>query len=276
MTNTITHRGPDDHGVYTDEMFSLGSRRLSIIDLSENGHMPMTNEDGSIWVTYNGEIYNFPTLRDELRAKGHTFRSGTDTEVIVHAYEEYGPDCVKRFNGMFALAVWDRNRQQLLLARDRLGIKPLYYYLKDGRLVFGSEMKVILEDPDVEREIDPQSLYYYIGYEYVPTPRTIFRDIFKLPPGHYLVYKDGKSQTTQYWDLEFETEGLSSKHYEERMRELLTESVRKRLISDVPLGVFLSGGLDSSAIVALMSECGVAPIQTFTLGYEDPTFSEIE
>ena len=276
MTETLVHRGPDDSGVYTDESASLGSRRLSIIDLSERGRMPMTNEDGSVWVVHNGEIYNFQDIRAELEAKGHSFRSNSDTEVIVHAYEEYGPDCVKRFNRMFAFAVWDKNRRELVLARDRLGIKPLYYYLNNGKLVFGSEIKAILENPDVERDINPQALYDYIGYEFVSAPGTIFRNIYKLPPGHYLRFRDGNAKLNQFWDMEFENESHSRKYYEEQLREILTESVRKRLISDVPLGVFLSGGLDSSAIVALMSHCGVDPIQTFSLGYEDPTFSELD
>lgn len=276
MSDAIAHRGPDQYGTYSDDSISLGSRRLSIIDLSENGRMPLTNEDSSIWITYNGEVYNFPQIREELHSRGHTFRSNTDTEVIVHAYEEYGPDCVKRFNGMFAIAVWDRNKQELFLARDRFGIKPLYYYLKNGRLVFGSELKAILEDPSVEREINPQSLYYYMGYEWVPMPDTIFRNIYKLPPAHYLRYRDGRIELTQYWDVQARTDSQSREYYEQQLRELLTESVRKRLISDVPLGVFLSGGLDSSTIVALMSKCGVDPIQTFSLGYEDPTFSELE
>ena len=275
MTDTITHRGPDQHGTYTDDGVSLGSRRLSIIDLSENGRMPLANEDDSIWVTYNGEIYNFPELREELHSRGHTFKSNTDTEVIVHAYEDFGPDCVRKFNGMFAFAIWDSRKRELILARDRMGIKPLYYYLKGEKLVFGSEMKVILEDPNVEREISPQSLYYYMGYEYVPTPNTIFKNIYKLPPGHYLRFRDGEIDITRYWDLQFKDQDQPKEYYESRLRELLTESVRKRLISDVPLGVFLSGGLDSSAIVALMSQCGVDPIQTFSLGYEDPTFSEL-
>jgi asparagine synthase (glutamine-hydrolysing) len=275
MAQAIAHRGPDQCGTYTDESISLGHRRLSIIDLSEHGRQPMSNEDGSVWVTYNGEIYNFQELRVMLEAKGHLFRSRTDTEVIVHAYEEYGPDCVQRFNGMFAFALWDSNRRELILARDRLGIKPLYYYLKNGNIVFASEIKAILQVPHLEREVNPQALYDYLGYEFVPAPHTIFRHIYKLPPGHYLRYRAGKVEVSQYWDVRFQSEAHARGYYEERMRELLTESVRKHLISDVPLGVFLSGGLDSSAVVALMSRCGVKPIQTFSLGYDDPSFSEL-
>jgi len=276
MSQTIAHRGPDQCGFYTTGSVSLGHRRLSIIDLSEHGRQPMSNEDGSVWVTYNGEIYNFRELRDRLEAKGHTFRSRTDTEVIVHAYEEYGPDCVQLFNGMFAFALWDSNKRELILARDRLGVKPLYYYFKNKQFVFASEIKAILNVHTVERDINPQALYYYIGYEFVPAPDTIFRHIHKLPPGHYLRYKDGQIELTPYWDLLFHTESHPSDYYEQRMRDLLAESVRKRLVSDVPLGVFLSGGLDSSAVVALMSRFAVEPIQTFSIGYADSSFSELD
>ena len=276
MTQILAHRGPDQYGVYTDAGVSLGHRRLSIIDLSEHGRQPMSNEDGTVWVTYNGEIYNFLDLRRTLEAKGHTFRSRTDTEVIVHAYEEYGPTCVQRFNGMFAFAIWDQNRRELFLARDRLGIKPLYYYWDQTRLIFASEIKSILQVPDVEREVNPQAVYHYIGYEFVPAPDTMFRHIHKLPPGHYLRLKDGQITVQSYWDLTFCNSGRTARDYAEEIRQLLTESVRKRLMSDVPLGVFLSGGLDSSALVALMSHCGVEPIKTFSLGYEDPSFSELD
>ena len=276
MIGCIAHRGPDQHGVYTNDSISLGHRRLSIIDLSEHGRQPMSNEDGTVWVTYNGEIYNFRELRETLEAKGHTFRSRTDTEVIVHAYEEYGPECVQRFNGMFAFALWDDNKKELILVRDRLGIKPLYYYLNGGKLIFASEIKAILQAPDVEPKINPQALYYYIGYEFVPSPNTILRHISKLLPGHYLSYKNGKVELTEYWDTQFRSEDHLPDYYETKIRDLLTDSVRKRLVSDVPLGVFLSGGLDSSAVVALMSRCGVEPIQTFSLGYEDTTFSELD
>jgi asparagine synthase (glutamine-hydrolysing) len=276
VSRALFHRGPDQSGSYCDDSVSLGHRRLSIIDLSEHGRQPMSNEDGTIWITYNGEIYNFQELRDRLEGKGHIFQSRTDSEVIVHAYEEYGRECVQWLNGMFAFALWDRRRRELLLVRDRLGVKPLYYYQKGDKLVFASEIKAILQVPEIEREINHQALYHYIGYEFVPAPDTIFRHIHKLPPGHYLLYKDGKTTLTQYWDLRFRSERHAPGYYEENMRELLTQSVRKRLISDVPLGVFLSGGLDSSAVVALMSGCGVEPIQTFSLGYEDATFSELD
>jgi len=215
-------------------------------------------------------------LRPVLEGLGHTFRSRTDTEVIVHAYEEYGPACVERFNGMFAFAVWDKKRRELILARDRLGVKPLYYYARDERLAFASEIKAIVQVPEVKREINPQALYHYVGYEFVPAPDTMFRNVHKLSPGHYLRYKDGKTEIVRYWDVQFQRQTRPREYYEETLREMLTESVRKRLISDVPLGVFLSGGLDSSAVVAMMSRCGVDPIQTFSLGYDDPSFSELD
>jgi len=278
MTDAIVHRGPDQSGTYADDSVSLGHRRLSVIDLSERGRQPMSNEDGSIWVTYNGEIYNFDDIRRDLIAKGHQFRSKTDSEVIVHCYEQYGPDCLDRFNGMFAFAVWDRNNQQLFLARDRLGIKPLYYsVLGSQQLVFASEIKAILECPQVDRSIDPQSLYRYVGYEFIPAPATIFRQIMKLPPGHSMLWRAGQSpQIKRYWQLNMHVTSRSRAQHEEALRQSLQESVQKRLVSDVPIGVFLSGGLDSSALVAMMSRCGVEPIETFSLHYQDKTFSELE
>lgn len=276
MTQTLTHRGPDQFGTYTDSWVSLGHRRLSILDLSEHGRQPMSNRDGSIWVTYNGEIYNFQELRRDLEARGYTFHSGTDTEVIIYAYEAYGLDCIQRFNGMFALAIWDQRTQELFLVRDRIGIKPLYYYSRNRQIVFASEIKAILKVPQVEREINPQALYHYVGYEFVPAPDTIFQHIYKLPPGHYLRYQNGSIEVKQYWNFQFATERQPVAYYEEKIRHLLEDSVRQRLISDVPLGVFLSGGLDSSTVAAMMDRCGVEPIQTFALGYEDPSFSELE
>jgi asparagine synthase (glutamine-hydrolysing) len=275
MSRTLAHRGPDQDGFYVDDQVSLGHRRLSIIDLSEHGRQPMDNEDGSIWVTYNGEIYNFQEIRAWLEAKGHRFRSRCDTEVIVHAYEEDGLDCVRRFNGMFAFAVWDRAKRELVLARDRLGVKPLYYYANGSRLAFASEIKALLEVPEVDRTLSPDALYHYLGYEFVPAPDTMFRSIRKLPPGHYLRLRGGRIEVTPYWDLRFETERRPRAYYEARLRDLLTESVRKRLVADVPLGVFLSGGLDSSTVVALMSRLGTHPIQTFSLGYADLSYSEL-
>ncbi len=276
MNKLVAHRGPDQHGTYVDAHVSLGHQRLSIIDLSEQGRQPLCNEDGTVWVTYNGEIYNFPELREQLEGKGHRFRSHCDTEVIVHAYEEYGVECVKRFNGMFALAIWDKTQQELVLVRDRLGVKPLYYCFQNGQLIFASEIKAILKVPEIQADLNPQALYHYIGYEFVPAPDTMFQAIRKLPAGHYLRFKNRRIEIDKYWDVRFQSQERPIEFYEETMRDLLTESVRKRLISDVPLGVFLSGGLDSSTVVALMSRCGVDPIQTFSLGYADPTFSELD
>ncbi len=276
MTRTLAHRGPDGDGVYVDDGVSLGHRRLSIIDLSEHGRQPMTNEDGSVRVTFNGEIYNFAEVRADLEARGHHFASRTDTEVIVHAYEEDGADCVRRFNGMFAFAVWDRRRRELLLVRDRLGVKPLYYHVAGGRLAFASEIKALLAVPTVDRSVDPAALFHYVGYEFVPAPATMFRDVRKLPPGHVLRFRDGEATVSRYWDLRFEREDRPRAWYEARLRDLLEDAVRLRLISDVPLGVFLSGGLDSSTVVAMMSRLGVAPLETFSLGYDDPSFSELD
>jgi asparagine synthase (glutamine-hydrolysing) len=276
MAGAIAHRGPDQEGSYADENVSLAHRRLSIIDLSEKGTQPMTNEDGSLWLVFNGEIYNFPSLRARLADRGHRFSSNTDTEVILHAYEEYGPNCVDHLSGMFAFAIWDRRRRELFLARDRIGIKPLYYYHKNGRFIFASEIKAILCCPDVSRELDPLALYYYLAYEFVPAPLTMFRDIKKLQPGHTLTLRDGQLYDKEYWDLTFHHEPKPESYYRDRLLELLENAVRSHLISDVPLGVFLSGGLDSSTVVALMHRILGEGVSTFSLGYEDPTFSELE
>jgi len=276
MGKVMAHRGPDQYGFYVDQEVSLAHQRLSIIDLTSHGRQPMGNEDGTVWVTYNGEIYNFRELRSVLEGKGHKFQSQCDTEVIVHAYEEYGAECVTHFNGMFAFAIWDQQRKELILARDRLGIKPLYYYANGKKFVFASEIKAILQAKEVERELNIESLCQYLGYEFVPAPETLYRGIKKLPAGHYLRFQEEKGyEITRYWDLRFQEQRHPATYYEEGICDILTEAVRKRLMSDVPLGVFLSGGLDSSAVVALMKRCGVEPIQTFSLGYEDPSFSEL-
>ncbi|MBU2689435.1 MAG: asparagine synthase (glutamine-hydrolyzing) [Candidatus Eisenbacteria bacterium] len=275
MTDIIAHRGPDDSGILIEPGLSLGHRRLSIIDLSECGHQPMLNEDGSIVVVYNGEIYNSPELRHRLEAKGHRFRGHCDTEVIAPAYQEYGPACVTEFQGMFAFALWDRNRRRLLLARDRIGIKPLYYYHHGYLLIFASEVKAILEHPDVPREVDEQALFEYLGYEFVPAPRTLFRGIRKLRQGHTLIFENGMCKEEPYWDLHFEHGSLSPREEERRLAEILETAVRRRLLSDVPVGAFLSGGLDSSALVGFMSRHMKETLRTYTIGYEDPTFSEL-
>ncbi|MCD6419235.1 MAG: asparagine synthase (glutamine-hydrolyzing), partial [Synergistetes bacterium] len=276
MTDVITHRGPDKEGFYVDEHVSLGNRRLSIIDLSERATQPIFNEDKSIAIVYNGEIYNFPELRKELELKGHRFYTNTDTEVVVHSYEEYGVDCLKKFNGMFAFALWDSRKKELFIARDRIGIKPLYYYYDGSKFSFASEIKAILEDSSIPREVNYLSLYYYLGYEFVPSPLTMFKRIFKLEPGNYLLYRDGRIHIKRYWELEFNPEWKKKSDYIERMRELVDLSVRRRLISDVPLGVFLSGGLDSSTVVAFMRKHITGNLKAFSIGYEDKSFSELD
>ena len=278
MTDQMTHRGPDQSGLFCGEGVSLGHRRLSIIDLSEHGRQPLPNEDGTLQLIFNGEIYNFAELKVELEAKGHRFRSHTDSEVIVHAYEEYGRDAVHRLRGMFTFAVWNTRDKSLYVARDRIGIKPLYYYWKDGRLIFASEIKSILEVPEVPRELDRQALYDYMGFEFVPAPDTMFSGIRKLSAGHFLFLKDGQLDVSRYWDLSFApAEGdLSIEEAVEREREQLEFAVKSHLVSDVPLGVFLSGGLDSSAIVAMMRRHISGPLRTFTIGYSDKTFSELD
>src|SRR5689334_750621 len=255
MTDAIAHRGPDADGYHVAPGIALGHRRLSIIDLT-TGDQPVRNEDGTVSVIFNGEIYNFADLRRELEQAGHRFRTHTDTEVIVHAYEEWGDGAVDRFRGMFAFALWDERRRRLLLVRDRVGIKPLYYSVTPGGLTFGSEIKAILEDPDVSRAWSAEALDAYLALQYVPTPRTIYRDIWKLPAGHLLAAEDGRISVRRYWDLTFTGDGDASKEseYLDRLEELVTEAVRMRLLSDVPLGAFPSGGIDSSTVVAAIVE----------------------
>ncbi len=274
MCDTIAHRGPDDEGFYTKGNVGLGMRRLSIIDLA-GGHQPISNEDGSAWIVFNGEIYNFQSLRAELQAKGHEFATNTDTEAIVHAYEEYGEDCVKKLNGMFAFAIWDKRRQKLFLARDRLGVKPLYYYADSSRFVFGSELKAVLECDEVPRELDYEALDTYLTFEYIPAPSSIFRDIKKLPPGHTLTLQNGRASVKKYWDIRFERAEGTEEELGEQLYELLKDSVRMRLIADVPLGAFLSGGIDSSTIVCMMSEIMDRPVKTFSIGFDDPSYNEL-
>ncbi len=278
MNGVMAHRGPDQDGTYAAEGISLGHRRLSIIDLSDHGRQPMTNEDGAVRLVFNGEIYNYQDLKPELERRGHRFASHTDSEVIVHAYEEYGVDCVDKLRGMFAFAIWDAGRQQLFIARDRIGIKPLYYSLHGGRLIFASEIKAILENPDVPRELNHQALYDYLGFEFVPAPETMFRGILKLPAGHHLIHRRGDTRVTRYWDLSLKpnAEHLHYGEAVERQRELLDHAVKSHLMSDVPLGVFLSGGLDSSALVAMMRRHIPGRLRTFTIGYADKTFSELD
>jgi asparagine synthase (glutamine-hydrolysing) len=278
MADQICHRGPDQFGTYCADGVSLGHRRLSIIDLSEQGRQPMFNEDRSIALVFNGEIYNFQDVREDLVRKGHQFASRTDSEVILHAYEEYGVDAIHKLRGMFAFAIWDSRRKRLLLVRDRIGIKPLYYHVGGGQIRFGSEIKCIVQDPSVRRALNRQALFDYIGFEFTPAPETLFQDIYKLPAGHYLLFQNGQATTHRYWDLSLKPAQPPPSFGEavERERELLDFAVKSHLMSDVPLGVFLSGGLDSSSIVAMMRRHIPGRLRTFTIGYRDKTFSELD
>ena len=278
MNNSLSHRGPDEAGVHIEPGVALGHRRLSIIDIA-SGQQPLFNEDHSVVVVFNGEIYNFHTLAEELKNLGHQFRTHSDTEVIVHAWEEWGEDCVTRFRGMFAFAVWDRNRRQLFIARDRLGIKPLYYaLLDDGQLLFGSELKALLAHPALPRDLDPLAVEDYFTYGYVPEPRTILRKVFKLEPGHSLLCDQRTRSLPQprcYWDIPFSAVATGS--FEETQLELIErtrEAVRMRLLAEVPLGAFLSGGVDSSAMVALMAGELSEPVKTCAIGFNVPDYDE--
>lgn len=274
MRETLTHRGPDDAGIYVDEHIGLGHRRLSIIDLGAS-KQPMCNEDGTIWIVYNGEVYNFQELRSFLIAKGHCFKSHGDTEVILHLYEEFGEECVEKLRGMFAFAIWDKKNKELFLARDRLGIKPLYYYQDGEQFLFGSEIKALIQNSKVKKEVDLTSLHYFLSFLYVPAPQTMFSQIKKLLPGHTMTVKNGKMHIRKYWNLEFNVQqGKTEAYYIERLRELLTEAVRMRLIADVPLGAFLSGGIDSSTVVALMTETSSEPVKTFSIGFSEAGYNE--
>ncbi len=275
MVQKIHHRGPDANGIKTFPEFSLGNARLSILDLSARGNQPMSGSDGKKWIVYNGEVYNFPQIKKELQSKGYKFNSNTDTEVVLKSYEEYGTKCLEKFNGMFAFAIWDEEKKELFLARDRIGIKPLYYYFKDGKFIFGSEIKSILEADSIKKEINMQSMYYYLGYEFVPAPETMFKNIYKLRQGHYAIFKNGDLKITKYWDLKFKPEITDEYEAMDRIFNTLEASVKRRLISDVPLGVFLSGGLDSSTVVGFVSRLYPKKVQTFSIGYRDKTFSEL-
>lgn len=277
MNASQFHRGPDQGGEHFEPGLALGHRRLSIIDLA-SGQQPLANEDGSVLVAYNGEIYNFPELMDELRERGHQFRTRCDTEVVVHAWEEWGAACVEHFRGMFAFALWDRSRETLFLARDRLGIKPLHYaLLDDGRLLFGSELKSLLECSELSRSLDPTAVEDYFAYGYVPDPKTIFSHAQKLPPGHTLTVTRGQrlSAPAPYWDVAFGADGPTDlASASDELVERLREAVRIRLVAEVPLGAFLSGGVDSSAMVALMSGLSDDPVNTCSIGFGDPRYNE--
>ncbi len=276
MCSVMVHRGPDDEGFFSDEKVSLGMRRLSIIDLV-SGHQPIANEDKNVWTVFNGEIYNFPELRDWLIQRGHIFSTMSDTEVIVHLYEEEGENFVSLLNGMFAIALWDKRTNTLYLARDRLGIKPLHYWLSDNNLVFSSEIKSILQ-AGYQRELDFNGMSRFFTFEYIPAPQTIFKGIKKLLPGNMMVIRDSKVRIKQYWDVTYGRDVGAAQNEEtvkEEIYQRLKESVRKRLISDVPLGVFLSGGMDSSSITALMSQVAVSKIKTFSIGFKEESFNEL-
>lgn len=277
MNDAQFHRGPDEGGVHVEPGVGLGHRRLSIIDLT-GGKQPLYNEDESVVVVYNGEIYNFQALSGELQALGHSFRTHCDTEVIVHAWEEWGADCASRFRGMFAFAIWDRNRQTLFLARDRLGIKPLYYaHLPRGQVIFASELKSLYLHPDLPRQMDPRAVEEYFGYGYIPEPRTILKHAFKLPPGHHLSLARGrpKAEPVEYWDVPFaQGVGGSEADFQEELIDRLREAVRIRLIAEVPLGAFLSGGVDSSAVVAMMAGLSQDPVNTCSISFGDAKFNE--
>jgi asparagine synthase (glutamine-hydrolysing) len=277
MTSAIAHRGPDADGFHFAEGVGLGHRRLSIIDLA-TGDQPLANEDHTVWVVFNGEIYNFAEVRLELERAGHRFRTHSDTEVIVHAYEEWGELSVERFRGMFAYALWDDRQRKLVLVRDRLGVKPLFYSTTPFGVTFGSEIKALLEDADVSREWSAEAIDAYLALQYVPTPATIYQNIWKLRPGHFLVAQNGQVVTRRYWDLHFPGNGsaLREAEYLDRLDALISESVKLRLISDVPLGAFLSGGIDSSAVVAAMVEASSSKVVTMSVGFAEHGFNEIE
>ena len=278
MTHIQAHRGPDDSGLWEKKFpdgsyIGFGSRRLAILDLSADGHMPMSNEDGTVWITYNGEIYNFAELRRELESKGHRFASNADTEVVIHLYEQEGADCVRRLNGMFAFAICDlrSGKPELFLARDHFGVKPFYYIHRGRRLAFASEVKALLQMPQITAEIDLESLHQYLTFLWVPEPKTMFRGILKLPAGHYATFRDGELKIQQYWDLSFPFAGAEYSRSEadlaDEVGERFRHSVESQMVSDVPVGAFLSAGLDSSSIVAMMCRAAKQPVRTYTITF---------
>ncbi|HZR22947.1 MAG TPA: asparagine synthase (glutamine-hydrolyzing) [Vicinamibacterales bacterium] len=276
MCQVIEHRGPDDEGLWVAPGVALGMRRLSIIDLS-TGHQPIHNEDETVWIVFNGEIYNYQSLRRELEAAGHRFYTSTDTETIVHAYEEWGSKAIARLRGMFGLAIWDTRTRSLLVARDRVGIKPLHYATVNGRLYFGSEIKSLLEAPDLPRDIDLDALDHYLSFLYTPRDGSIFRAVRKLPPGHLLTWHDGRVTVERYWQLSADENYRGSEADAVRdLRDVLVDAVRSHMISDVPLGAFLSGGIDSSTVVGLMTEASGAQVKTFSIGFDVPEFDELD
>lgn len=277
MCSVLSHRGPDDAGVYLKDNIGLGHRRLSVLDVTQAGHQPMTNEDRTIWIVFNGEIYNYRELRKELEKKGHVFLSSSDTETIIHLYEEKGIECLQDLRGMFAFALWDAKEKSLFLARDRLGKKPLVYSHNNNRFLFASELKALLFDQEVSREINTTAIQNYLTYGYIASPQTIFSDIKKLPPAHYLILKEGSIKIKKYWDLSYQKKLVygSLGEYKDHFLELFYESVKMRLRSDVSFGAFLSGGIDSSIIVAVMSRFLEQPVKTFSIGFEEESYNEL-
>ena len=278
MCDVIAHRGPDDAGYHVEGGAAIGMRRLSIIDIA-SGHQPISNEDGSVWIVFNGEIYNFAELRADLIARGHSFKTHSDTETIVHLYEEEGERCVERLRGMFGFAIWDRRENKLFLARDRAGKKPLHYTMVGDTLVFGSEIKSLLQFPGVQRRANAEAISDYLSFGYVPDPLTAFSGIHKLPPGHSMTFRDGRTAIRRYWDFNCDAVDQPPReesYYAERLRELIAESVRIRLVSEVPLGAFLSGGVDSSTVVAMMARAMDQPVKTFSIGFSEAGFDELK
>jgi asparagine synthase (glutamine-hydrolysing) len=275
MAQAIAHRGPDGQGFHVRERAGLAHCRLAIIDL-DTGDQPMCNEDGTLWIVFNGEIYNHLDLRRELSGKGHRFATASDTEAILHAYEEYGPACTEKLRGMFAFAIWDERRQTLFASRDRLGKKPFYYCLHEGNFLFASGPSALLAFPGVSRETNLEAIGLYLTLQYVPGPQSAFKALMNLPPGHNLVFAHGRVETSRYWNLAFEPKfEASEEELKDELRELLSESVRIRLMSEVPLGAHLSGGIDSSIITALMARLSDTPVKTFSIGFAEEAFSEL-
>jgi asparagine synthase (glutamine-hydrolysing) len=275
MNEAIRHRGPDEDGFYVNGSVGMAMRRLAIIDL-KSGQQPIHNQDRTAWIVFNGEIYNYLELRQKLEKLGHTFYTNSDTEAIVHAYDQYGTDCPKHLRGMFALAIWNERAQELFLTRDRVGKKPLLYALVNGQLIFGSEFSALLQHPDVSREIEPEALDYYLSYMCIPAPLTAYRAIRKLEPGHWLRWRKGEIQIERYWQPDFTKKlDIDEEEAGERTVEILRDAVRVRLMSEVPLGAFLSGGIDSSAVVALMSQESSERVKTFSIGFDEQDFSEL-
>jgi asparagine synthase (glutamine-hydrolysing) len=280
MCGALKHRGPDDQGILIRGAAGLGHRRLSVTDLSPAAHQPMSNEDGSVWIVLDGEISNYQELRGMLQLRGRAFHSKTDTEVVLRLYESRGTDCLHSLRGMFAFAIWDERRRTLFLARDRLGVKPLYYRAGEESLAFASELKGLLQDPDTRRDVDPVAIHHYLTFRYVPSPFSVFQGVAKLPPAHFLMCRDGKVELRRYWRLSYlpKHEARTPAQIEELAAELrarIEEAVRYRMVSDVPVGAFLSGGVDSSAVVACMSRLSRGPVKTFSIGFDANSYHEL-